>query len=300
MVSNCECLNAADYSAVYNQRNEWLNRMNSYGSSTTTPSYGYDPGLSFNGSVFDFDNSTFANTYSGLGMGALGSYGFGMPYCGGIYGNADSWWDYMDRYSDRSMAYNRHRIEKQREDEMYINGPSDSINGRMALLKRAVNKNDQANMVEVFNKYCESVKEMYPNYEGKALVSRALAMYAQANGVSFLDDLMAHSRGMFGQKFLNSLTLGIAAKGSAEENIEQLTGSPMSPQDELYGKLGKGAGAATATAIAGTTGFALVKNSKRIGKLVGRGPWGWIIAGVSAAVGIIVGMSSGSKKTEKA
>lgn len=299
MVSDCGCVSYENSKAVYNQFNSWLNKNNS-STNYTNPTYSYDPAMSFNGSVFDFDNSTFANTYGGLGMGALGSYmggGYGMPY-GGMWNNADSWWDYMDRYSDRSMSYNRHRIQQQREDERIINAPSDAIQGTLTFLQNTIQHDDQQNILPAYYKLCNAVSAMWPNLSEREVNTTANALYANYAQKPLYQDIRDNGKGMFMRKFWNGFTFGKWFNGSAEENIEELTGLPMSEEKRLYGKLGKGAGAATATAVAGTTVALILKKAPVIGRLMGKGLLGWTIAGVSLAVGAIMGFGLGNKKSE--
>jgi len=300
MVSDCGCVNVADMSAVYNQWEEFLNRNKGSYNSGTTPAYSYDPAMSFNGSVFDFDNSTFANTYSGLGC--LGSYmggyagGYGMPY-GGMY-SGQNYWDWTFNNMKNSNEYNYQSIQLGRKVESELNTPSESIQSALSVLQDTVQHDDQKNIMPAYNKLCAAVSHMWPNLDEKKVKTRANTIYKEYAKKALYQDIRDNGSGIFMRKFWNGFTFGTLFKGSADENVAQLINQDISEEKRIYGKLGKGAGVATATAAIGTTGLLALKNVKPIATLMSRGKWGWIIAGASLLIGGITAFASGNKKSE--
>ena len=292
MPSNCGCYSVESSMNVFNR----------WGLGNSTPNYSnmyqnaYDP-MSFSGSLFDFDNSTFANTYGGcgLGLGCLGSY---MGGYGGFWGGADGHWDYIDQYADRAMEHNKNRAIKTRNNEREINTPNDGVQAMVAILQDKVSRDDQKNIMPTFNSLCAAVSKLYPTLDEAAVKTTALTLYAEITGVSLAQDIRNHGHGMFVQKFLNGLTFGQLYKGSAEENVEQLTGLPMKDEARAYGVLGKGVG--TAVTTAGVTGGLTIlgKNLGFVKKLMSHGKTGWIIGGIALAAGVISAIFSGGSSKE--
>lgn len=294
MVSDCGCVNYENSRATYNQWNSWLNRNNS-STNYTNPTYSYDPAMSFNGSVFDFDNSTFANTYGGMGLNCLGSYmgGYGMPYGGQNY------WDWQFNNLNNGNAYNLQSIQMGRQIEREINNPSDRIQGVLSLLQNKIQKNDQEGIIPAYNALCKAVQQMWPNLTTESDIKTAAnSLYANYAKKALYQDIRDNGSGMFMRKFWNGFTFGALCRESAEENIEKLTGLPMSREDRAYGKLGKGAGVATGLFTASMAGLGIAKIASPAIRVMKHGKFAWIAAGVSLVIGAITAIGSGNKKSE--
>jgi len=287
MVSNCDCVN-----------NGTFFDMSRY-AQVGNPSYDYNmsmpavyDNMSYTGSVFD--NSTFANTYSGMnGLGCLGSYGFGygmMPY--GPYGDNQRYYDWMYRNQEFNMDYNKRAIKMGRNNEMEINGPNRNIETQMQNLERRIKGDDQIHVKQAWDDYVEAFARMYPEFANSPeLASTARAFYERYIQIknndpnfSMADQLMQYATPIFRRKFINTVTLGLCKKGSAEETARDITGKPMSEEAQNNAAMGRAAGVVTGLgALAGLIKFrgpiwTAVKNNK-------------IVAGI-LAIGAAVGLVS--------
>lgn len=293
---NCDCVNGT-YVDHSGDVQKYGPRYDAYGSQPVI----YD-NMSFNGSLFD--NSTFANTYGG--MGCLGCYGFGyggmygMPYGGyGPYGgNGQNYYDWMYRNQEFNYDYNRRSVELQRENEMAINGTNREIVAKMDTLEKKIKADDQSHIKQAWDEYVEKFAKMYPQYadDPAKLAATAKDHFEQylrtKNNDPYLtlgDELMKYAKPIFVRKLVNTATFGLFMKGSAEETARDITGSPMTDRSQNHASAGRGAGVIT-LGLGGVGLFKLLKN-QGVRQAISRN---WIVAGILAA-GAIVGLVSSAK-----
>lgn len=290
MVSNCGCAGTNNGAYV-----DWSDGVSKYG-----PSYNYSgsmpavyDNMSYNGSVFD--NSTFANTYSGMnGLGCLGSYGFGygmMPY--GLYGgNNQSYYDWMYQNQQFNMDYNKRAVTGQRENELEINGPQDLVNRKLAILKSKIQSDDQRHIKKAFEEYCAAFSELYPQFKGNQAILAARAIeYYEADGkvrtnnpyFTLTGEMQQYAKPIFVRKLVNTATCGMFMKGSAEETAQELTGSPMTDRAQNHAAMGKAAGVITGLG----TALGIFKGRKVIWKAAKAHPAVALVLAAGAAVGLI-------------
>ena len=218
--------------------------------------------------------------------------GFAGAYTGGYAYDPESMYKMMDKWTDYMYDRNVKYTEKARANDLRLNGPVEATQYAVDSLKEKIIKDDHPQMQEAWAKYLETLKNIYPEYaelDAKSLNAKALELYKQRNNnVALKDDIRAAGHGMFTQKFLNGVTLGLGWSGSAEDTIAKISGTPMSREDELKGTAGSIAG--YATSIGGTTLLAkqMIKNPAKVTKFVGKNWLGLAIAGVAAAIGFTV------------
>lgn len=251
------------------------------------PSSVYDPmsmDCSLYGGGFDL-----ASDYTS-GIGNYGVYGCGGGYGVGGYGfNPESMYQQMDKWTDYMYDRNVKYTEKARANDMRINGPMNSLQYAADALKEKIEKDDQPQIKEAFEKYKQTLKTIYPqlqNLSDKDLTTKAMELYKERNNIGLKDDIRQNSMGMFGQKFLHAATLGFANNGSAEETISDITGAPVSKADKLWGAVGTAAGIATTGTIAISAGNQILKHPTAVAKFCGRNWLGLAIAAVATAIGL--------------
>lgn len=254
--------------------------------------------MSFQGSLFD--NSTFGNTYGG--MGCLGCYGFGygMPYGGyGPYGgNTQGYYDWMFQNQQFNMDYNRRSIEMNRDNEMAVNGPNRIIITKMQNLERRIKGDDQRHIKEAWDDYVEAFARMYPQYaEDPAMLAGTAREYyeqyikTKTNDPYFTmaDQLQQYAKPIFIRKLINTASFGLFMKGSAEETARDITGTPMSDRAQNHAAAGRAAGVVTALG----TGFGICKllGNQGVRKAISKN---WVVAGI-LAIGAVVGLVSSAR-----
>lgn len=245
---------------------------------------GYDP-LNMNYSIYGSDIDLTSDYSIGGGYGPMaGAYGY----------NPETMYQYMDKWTDYMYDRNVKYTEKGRSNDLRINGPVEAVQNAADALREKVVKDEQSQIPQFFEAYKNSIKALYPEYANlndRELTARALEHYKQRNnGVSLKDEIRQHGRNIFAQKFINTITFGGWAKGSAEETIEKITGNPMSRDDKVKADVGFGAG----VAAIGGAGVLGVKNFGKICKTIGRGGWVSAIIAAGIAAGFIA-YNSGSK-----
>ncbi|MDR1167647.1 MAG: hypothetical protein LBK53_01980 [Heliobacteriaceae bacterium] len=215
---------------------------------------------------------------------------FGMPFMPGFTGAMDPA-SYMRQYRDYNHAMVENQValqQDQRLADINLNGPQEGVRGRAALLHDKILQDEQEQIVPAFKDYIASVKNLYPNADEKAVFSRAMTMYAQQYGKSFLEDIREHSDSSFVQGLYQAISFGFGADNrTAEENIAELTGQPVSRGENAKKGLGRVVGGATLGSVLGLGGIKLFKSlglitkSKTVAGLV----IGAIIGGVSMLIG---------------
>ena len=179
----------------------------------------------------------------GLGMN---SSIFGMnPYMyGGIGTDNQSYFDNMRNYQQFYNEYNIEQQKMQRNADLQLNGAIEAIKSSAGNLKDKIERNEQDQIKVAYQAYLDAVRNAYGEGTEKEIRSRAAALYEQINGVSLIKDLRANSNSSFVQGLIQTLTLGFYDNKSAEDNISEITGQPVSMDEKTEQNLGRITGAA--------------------------------------------------------
>lgn len=169
-----------------------------------------NPMMSMNGSIFG---------------GGYGMYP-AMPAFGGGYNYEDYYKNY-EKYQDFMIDNQVRRQQKMRNADLRLNSPQEGIAKQATYLHEKIMQNEQQQIQEAYRNYIESVRNMYGDASPEEIANRASTLYAQQYGCSITDDIRKYGRGSFTQGFLQTLTLGLADKKTAEENVSELTGQPV-------------------------------------------------------------------------
>ena len=167
-----------------------------------------NPMMSMNGSIFG---------------GGLGCYP-AMPMFNGGYEN---YYRNYEKYQDFMIDNQVRRQQKMRNADIRLNSPQEGIAKKAAYLHEKIMRNEQQQIQQAYQNYIDSVRNMYGNASEEEIANRASTLYAQQYGTTIIDDIRKYGRGSFTQGFLQTVTLGMADKKTAEENISELTGQPV-------------------------------------------------------------------------
>lgn len=190
--------------------------------------------MSMNGSVFNsgLNNSPLSgNAVTGdiatsgmgtmpMGMGAM------MPFTG-MGASQESYFDYMDKNQDFMINYQLKNRQKMRNAEMNLNSPEEAVKIAAEHLNEKIKANEQQQIKEALAHYYSAVSSLYGGGEPEQIQSRAATLYSNIYGSTITDDIRKHGNSSFYQGFLQTLTLGIADKKTAEQNISEITGQPV-------------------------------------------------------------------------
>lgn len=208
-----------------------------------------NPMMSMNGSIFG----------SGMGMG-MGMYPM-MPPMGlgvdagtgtGTGSGTGSYEDYYknyyknyDKYQDFMIDSQVRQQQKWRDADLTLNSPMEGIAKQASYLHERIMNNEQEQIIQSYQKLKNSVKSMYHGATAEEISNRASTLYKQVTGTSITDDIRQYGRGSFTQGFLQTITLGLADKKTAEENIAEITGQPVGRKEKTKKIIGNAVGGAT-------------------------------------------------------
>lgn len=187
-----------------------------------------NPMMSMNGSIFG----------SGMGMYPM------MPPMGMSSGNYEDYYKNYEKYQDFMIGNQVKQQQKWREADLKLNSPMEGIAKQASYLHEKIMRNEQQQIQEAYKNFKNSVKSLYPNATDEEISNRASTLYKQLTGVSVTDDIRQYGRGSFTQGFLQTITLGLADKKTAEENISELTGQPVGRSEKAKKIAGNAAGGA--------------------------------------------------------
>ena len=202
-----------------------------------------------------------------------GLIGFNPSFSGGL--NYDNYFDQMTDYQNFTSRYQLQYMQNQRNNEIQINAPMEGIQGTASVLNEKIVANEQEQIAGAWNSYVNAVKAAYPNADEETINARATALYQQIYGTSVTDDIRAYGSSSFKQGFMQMITFGLSNNKSAEQNIAELTGQPVSRTEQAKQLSGYAAGGATIGAAIGCIGGVA-------GMLIG--------AGIGSIVGSVVGL----------
>ena len=224
----------------------------------------FNPMMTMNGSIF-------AGGMSG-GYPMTGGY----PMMGGTNGNYQDYYKNYEKYQDFMIDNQVHQQQKWRNADLRLNAPQEGIQKQAAILHEKIMRNEQQQIQEAYANFKNSVKSMYGGGTDEEISNRAATLYKDITGVSVTDDIRQYGRGSFTQGFLQTLTLGLADKKTAEENVSELTGQPVGRTEKAKKFAGNVVGGAVfGGAAAISANFALkclwkgLKNKPFVAALIG-------------------------------
>lgn len=223
--------------------------------------------MSMNGSIFGGGFGAFG--------GGLGGYPCMPMFTGGGYNYEDYYKNY-EKYQDFMINNQVRQQQKMRNADLRLNSPQEGIAKQATLLHEKIMQNEQQQIQLAYQQFKESVRAMYGDASDEEIANRASTLYAQMHGCSITDDIRRYGRGSFTQGFLQTVSLGIADKKTAEENVAELTGQPVGRYErgkKIAGNVAGGAVFGGAAAI--SAGYLLkafakgMKNKPFIAGLIG-------------------------------
>ena len=197
-----------------------------------------------------FDLEDFGPTYSTYPM--YGNYGFGGSifsaapmYGGGLIGNNQDYFNQMRQYQQFYNDYNVDQQKMYRNSDLRVNASMEAIRLAYNALKDKIEKNEQGQIKQAFDKYVEAVANAYGQGSEQEIKARAATLYSQlSGGTSLVQDIRENGRGSFGQGFWSTILFGLYNAKSAEDNIAAITGSPVATSDKAAQVAGRITGAA--------------------------------------------------------
>ena len=196
-------------------------------------------------------------------------------YSGGAYNYEDYYKNYQ-KYQDFMTDARVRQQQNWREADLKLNSPMEGVAKKATYLHDKIMRNEQQQIQLAYNDFKESVRSLYPEANDEAIANRASTLYAQQYGSSITDDIRKYGRGSFTQGFLQTVTLGLADKKTAEENISELTGQPVGRTEtnlKIAGNVAGGVVVGGATAISAKyllkAFFKGMKNKPLVAGLIG-------------------------------
>ena len=185
---------------------------------------GYDYGMGMDSSIFNC---------SPYNMG-----GYMMPFTGN--------YEQYDKYQKQLIQSQVRQQQNMREADNALNSAQRSIRQNLINLGENINKNEQDLIMPAFRELTRSI-DLYNggNSDPKALKDQALETYERQMGKTLQAHIREHGDGSFvsGLKQIGFLTLGNNI--SAEENISEITGNPVSKKEKYQKMAGNGLAGAT-------------------------------------------------------
>ena len=180
-----------------------------------TPVFSYMPNTGIYNDFDKIDMITGTTSFPILGMG--GSIFGGCPPMSPIMGigaggyDPSTYFDYMRQYQKYNNQYNIDQQKLNRNANLQINAPMESIEDTAVALRDKITRNEQGQVMDAYKKYVESVRHAYGTGTEEEVNSRAIAMYERLTGKSLTEDLREHGHGSFLQGLIQSFTLGTYA-----------------------------------------------------------------------------------------
>lgn len=231
---------------------------------------------------------------SPMGMGGSifgGSMPFMPTFGGGM--NLDSYYKNMTDNLNFTSNWQLQMVENQRRNELKLNAYDEGIQSAASVLNEKIAANEQEQIQQAFLAYVEAVAAKYPGESKQAIINRAKSEYQRLYNTSVSDDIRQKGSNSFLQGMYQSLTLGLADNTTAEENISQITGQPVSRSANMQKALGRTAGGFIVGSGTMLAASPLIKGIKGL-----RGKWA-IIAGIAgAAIAGISSLAGSSRKAE--
>lgn len=229
-----------------------------------------------------YDNYGCGNYYTNpMNSSIFGTMPFAPTFGGGM--NYDSYYRNMNDYLNFTSQYSLNNIERQRNLELEMNAPDEGIQKAAAILREKIAQNEQEQIQGALQNLKNAVRAKYPNQSEEWISNRTGSIYKQLYQVSMTDDIREKGSNSFLQGFKQSISLGFADNKTAEENIAQIYGQPVSRQQKMEKGLGRAAGGA----VVGTSAVLATRLIPGLKHL--KGKWA-IIGGIAGAA--IAGLTS--------
>ena len=236
--------------------------------------------------IDDIDMISNPYSMSGSIFGLNGMNPMGMGF--------DPQKSYFENMKDYQKQWNEYYVDQQkinRQNDVQVNAPMEAIRETATNLKDKILHDEQDQIENAYVKFYNSVRNAY-GQEGsdEELNSRALSLYTQLNGgKSLVQDLREHGHSSFTQGLIQTLSLGLYAKKSAEDNISEITHQEVPMGEKIEQNLGR----VTGVGVIGAGAYGLTKlisgNVTKILKAAGKfmtskaGIVSLVIAGAVAA-----------------
>ena len=194
---------------------------------------------SMNGSIFGIN-----------GINPMGAMGMGF----------DPNKSYFENMKDYQQQWNQYYVDQQkinRQNDVQVNAPMEAIRETATNLKDKILHDEQDQIESAYARYYNSVRSAY-GQEGtdEELNSRALAIYTQLNGGrSLIQDLREHGHSSFTQGLIQTLSLGLYAQKSAEDNVAEITHQEVPTSEKVI----QNAGRLTGVGIIGAGAYGITK-----------------------------------------
>lgn len=256
--------NISAINGMYNPYSMYNNYINYAGLSTM---YDID-GMSMNGSLF-----------GGGYMPFMPSFGGGMNY--------DSYRQYYKDNLNFTSDMQLLNIQNQRSNELKINSPYEGIQKAAAVLNEKIVANEQEQIQGALQNYITAVKHAYPDDSDTDVINRATSMYKQIYNASLTDDIRKYGSNSFTHGLLKAVTFGWWHNKTAEQNISDITGQPVSRKENLkeIGGLAVGGSAVAGVGLLAASNLGWLAKVPKVG---------WIYGGILAA-GAAIAAIFGSK-----
>lgn len=213
----------------------------------------------------DMISNPYSMTGSIFGANGMGSMGMGF----------DPNKSYFENMKDYQKQWNEYYVDQQkinRQNDVAVNAPMEAIRETATNLKDKILHDEQDQIENAYIKYYNSVRSAY-GQEGteEEINSRALSLYTQLNGGrSLVQDLREHGHSSFLQGFIQTVSLGMYGKKSAEDNIAEITRQEVPMGEKIEQNAGRIAGITTVGAGAYGLTKALSGNTGAILKALGK------------------------------
>lgn len=197
----------------------------------------YTGAMGMNGSIF--------NPMMGCGFNPM--FGMGAP--------DSSYFDNMKNYQQSWNDYYVDAQKMQRNNDVKLNGAMEAIQETAVNLRDRVAQNEQDQIPEAYNNFLSAVKNAYGDASEEEINSRALSLYTQMTGKTLVQDLREHGHSSLVQGLIQSLTLNLYGRRSAEDNIAEITHQTVPTGEKTEQNIGRIAGCG----IVGAAAYAAVK-----------------------------------------
>ena len=195
------------------------------------------------------------------GMG-LGGYDYSQ-----YYDSAKSWLNFQNDYSLLAL-------QNQRNYQVKSGAPESAVVNAISALQMKITGSEQEQIIGAIENLKAALRMKYPQATEQEINSYAAAEYRNQTGTTLVRDIKEHGSSSFGQGLKQGLGFGLFADNkTADENIAELTGQPVSRTEKMQHVAGQ---------YVGSTGM---------GAAIGAIALGWtpLTPAGGAAVGAAVG-----------
>ena len=261
--------------------------------------YGMFPNI-YNNQVAlnDLSGLDFYSPIGNMMMGMNGSIFPGMGYMMPFGGNYQNYYKNYDQYNQFMIDSQVRQRQRMRDADLRLNSPQEGLEKHATVLREKIAQDEQQQILPAFKSYLKSVKELYgegATYE--EIKNRAMKTYHDLYHTSITDDIRKHGKDSYTQGLFQTLTFGLADNRTAEENISELTGEPVSRWEQAKKIAGNATGGALIGVGGAITANCIWKNKGPIAKAIFRVPVLAAIGGIAAS--IMAFTSSNTNKDSK-